>query len=99
MGATARAHGKGLRNDAISLNVFQDYAASSVDATMSPLLTNTAGFSVVIKPTSGAVSSTNPSFTATCLLMTYSPLAGGVGDANQTKIDLVCNGAVVRATS
>lgn len=99
MGATAREHGAGLRNDSISLNFFQDYAASKVDAILSPLLTNTSGFSVVIKPTSSAVSSTNPSFTATCLLLTYSPLAGTVGDANQTSVEFVCNGAVVRGTT
>jgi len=99
MGATAREHLPGLRNDEIRLNFFQDFAANSVDATFSPLIGSSAGFTVVVKPTSSAVSSTNPSFTATCILLDYSPLAGEVGAANQTSITLVCNGAVVRATT
>lgn len=99
MGATAREHGAGLRNDGITINFFQDYAASNVDAILSPLLTNTSGFAVVIKPTSAATSTTNPSFTATCLLLTYSPVAGTVGEANQTSVEFVCNGAIVRGTT
>ncbi len=98
MGATAREHAPGLRNDSITLNFFQDFAAANVDATFWPLIGNT-GFSVVIKPTSAATSSTNPSFTANCILLTYSPLAGAVGEANQTSIELPCNGAIVRATT
>ena len=101
MGATAREHGKGLRNDSITINFFQDFAASSLDQTMSPLVTNTAGFAVVIKPTSAAVSSTNPSYSMTSLLFTYSPIAASVGEANQTSIEFLpaAGGSIVRATS
>lgn len=98
MGATAREHGQGLRNDSMTFNFFQDFSASKVDATFWPLLSNT-GFTVVVKPTSAAVSTTNPSFTATCLLFTYQPLAGSVGEASQTSIELQCSGAIVRATT
>ena len=98
MGATAREHLAGLRNDEVTINFYQDFDAAKVDATFWPLIGSTA-FSVVIKPTSAAVSSTNPSFTASCILLTYSPLAGSVGAANQTSITLPCNGAIVRATT
>lgn len=101
MGASSREHGKGLRSDSVTINFFQDYAASKVDATLSALVTNTAGFAVVIKPTSASVSSTNPSFSMTSLLFTYSPLAGGVGEANQTSVEFLpsAGSSVVRATS
>lgn len=98
MGATAREHAGGLRNDSMTINFYQDFAANEVDATFWPLLSST-GFSVVVKPTSAAVSSTNPSFSATCLMFTYQPLAGAVGEANQTSIELQCSGAIVRATT
>ena len=98
MGATAREHLAGLRNDQLTINFFQDFAAANVDATFWPLI-GTTPFTVVVKPTSSAVSSTNPSFTASCILLTYTPLAGTVGEANKTSISLPCNGAIVRATT
>src|ERR1051326_6474374 len=62
MGASARTHAPGLRADKITLNVYQDYAASKVDATVSPLLGSATGASMVIKPVATTVSSTNPSY-------------------------------------
>lgn len=101
MGASAREHGKGLRTDGITVTFFQDYAASAVNAILQPLVSNTSGFAVVIKPTSGTVSSTNPSWTMTSLLFTYSPLAGGVGEANQTSVEFLpaAGGSIVYATT
>lgn len=101
MGASSREHAKGLRSDSITVSFFQDYDASKVDAVLSPLITNTSGFAVVVKPTSAAVSSTNPSFSMTSLLFTYSPLAGGIGEANQTSVEFLpsAGSSVVRATS
>ena len=98
MGATAREHAAGLRDDKITINFFQDFASAKVDATLWPLLDST-GFTVVAKPLSSAVSSTNPSFTATCLLFTYNPISGSVGEASQTSVEFQCTGAVVRATA
>jgi len=97
MGATAKQHARGLRDDKITINFFQDFDASKVEATLYPLLTSD-GFSVVVKPTSGAVSSTNPSYTATCLLLEYSPLAGSIGDASKTQVTFQATNAIVKAT-
>lgn len=101
MGATSRAHAPGLRDDRITLNFFQDFAASEVDQTLAPLLGVQAGTAVVVKPTSGAVSSTNPSYTMTGVLLTYMPLAGTVGDASQTSVEFVAaaGGSIVKATA
>lgn len=101
MGAVAREHGKGLRSDSITLNFFQDFAASEVSATLQPLLTSTSGFALVIKPTSSAVSTTNPSFSMTSLLFTYQPINGTVGEAAQTSVEFLpaAGGSVVYATA
>ena len=48
----------GLKSGSVTLNYQQDFGASSVDATLFPLL-GTEG-TVVIRPTSGTVSATNP---------------------------------------
>ncbi len=101
MGATAREHGKGLRSDSITINFFQDFAASSLDQTLSPLVTSTSGFAVVINPTSASTSTTNPSYTMTSLLFSYNPINAGVGEANQTSVQFLpaAGGSIVRGTT
>jgi hypothetical protein len=96
-GSTWRTRQGGLKDGSIELEFNQDYAASNVDATIWPLLgTNTT---IVIKPTSGSVSATNPSYTASVLVREYSPVDGSVGDLNKTSVSWPTNGAVVRATT
>ncbi len=101
MGASAREHGKGLRTDSITINFFQDFAASSLDQTLAPLVTSTSGFAVVINPTSAATSTTNPSYTMTSLLFSYNPINAGVGEANQTSVQFLpaAGGSIVRGTT
>jgi hypothetical protein len=101
MGASARTFTPGLRDDTITLNMYQDFATGKVDATHFGLLGSAAGASMVIKPTATTVSSTNPTYTATVAPYEYSPLNGSVGDASQTTITYKCaaGGVIVRATS
>lgn len=76
----------GLSEDTISVDLQQDFAPAEVNATLTPLYVNETEFTVVVKPHTGAVSATNPSFTATCILLEYQPLAGKVGDLSNTKV-------------
>ncbi len=98
MGASAHQHAPGLRADQITVNFLQDFASAKVNATLWPLLGNT-GFTVVVKPTSSSVSTTNPSFTATCCLFTYSPISGKVGDRSETSVQFMTTGLIVMATT
>lgn len=98
MGATAKQHSLGLRDDTITINFVQDYAAGAVHATLHPLVGNT-GFSVVVKPTSQATSTTNPSFTATCVMFEYQPLSGSVGDRSDNSVTFQPIGAIVMGTT
>ena len=77
-GGTFRERIAGLKTGSVTLNFFQDFAAGAVDATLFPLLGSNA--TVVVKPTSGTVSATNPAFTAVCLVVTYSPFSSSVSD-------------------
>lgn len=99
MGATARQHAVGLRNDTFTVTFLQDYAAGSVDATLSPLVGSNTPFPFELRPTSGAVSTTNPKWTGTALLLTYTPLGGDIGDRSENEVEFVCQGAMVRGTS
>jgi hypothetical protein len=75
----------------------QDFGAGSVDATLNPLLGSIA--TVVIKPTSGTVTSTNPTYTMTALVTQYSPFASSVGDIATLSVTWPVSGSVVRGTA
>ena len=103
MGEGTRSNKPGLKNWSVDVEFVQDYAANEVDATLFSLVG--ADFPLVIKPTSAAVSSTNPSYSANATLSSYQPVGGGVGDLEMAPCTfLPCKGAsgspiLVRATS
>lgn len=88
--ASYREFATGFKDATISGDVLQDHATGEVDATLWPLGPGNVGgttFTVVVKPTSAAVSATNPSFTMSqAALFEYSPIAGGLGDASSTSV-------------
>ncbi len=96
-GSTFRTRVGGLKAANLSLEFHQDFGAASVDATLFPLLNTIA--TVVMLPTSGAASATNPSYTATCLVNQYSPLASSVGDLATLSVSWPTSGTVTRATA
>ena len=87
----------GLKEGSLTLNFNQDYAASTVDPTLWPLLGTSA--TVVIKPTSSAVSSANPAYTAICLVTDLTPVSGQIGDLATFSVTWPTNGTVSRATA
>lgn len=86
MGATNKEILAGLGDATITVTVFQDFAAGEIDATMWPLSTSDTPFPVAVKPTSAAISATNPEYQMSALLLTYSPLDGSVGEASTTEL-------------
>jgi hypothetical protein len=86
----------GLKSGSLTLQFMQDFGAAAVDATIYPLLNTVA--TVVIVPTSGTVNSTNPSYTATCLVNSYSPFASSVGDIATLSVTWPVSGTVTRGT-
>ena len=87
----------GLKEGSLTLNFNQDYAAATVDATLWPLLGSQA--TVVIKPTSSAVGSANPSYTAVCLVTDLTPVSGQIGDLATFSVTWPTSGTVTRATA
>ena len=87
----------GLKQASLTLNFMQDFAAGSVDAILSPLLATLA--TVVIKPTSGTVTATNPSYSMLALVTQYSPFASSVGDIASLSVTFPVSGTVTRATA
>lgn len=96
-GATSRTRIGGLKDATISLDFHQDFGATSVDETLFPLLGTLVAF--VIKPTSGAVSATNPSYSGTALCTQYSPFANSVGDLATLSVSWPVSSDVVRSVT
>jgi len=99
MGATGVTRLPGLRDESITVTWRSDFAAAKVDATLAPLYTGGTPHTVVVKPTSAAVSATNPTYTGTCYLLEFAPIAGGVGDVADVETTFVVDGVITRATA
>jgi len=87
----------GLQNVSCEIEFMQDFAATKVEATIFPLVgTQTT---VVIKPTSSAVSATNPSYTlSSTYLASHTPVAASVGEMAMTSLSFT-GGSLAKATS
>jgi hypothetical protein len=87
----------GLKEGTLTLNFNQDYATTTVDATLWPLLGTNA--TVVIKPTSSAVGTANPAYTAVCLVTDLTPISGQIGDLSTFSITWPTTSTISRATA
>lgn len=96
-GADYRTRIAGLKDASITLDWHQDFGASSVDATLFPLLGSAVAFTIT--PTSEATSATNPAYSGTAIVTSYSPFASSVGDIATFSVTWPVSGAVTRATA
>ena len=88
----------GIQNNTLEVTLYQDFASNETEATIFPLVgTQTT---VVVKPTSAAASSTNPSYTLTnCYLANHTPInAGDVGSTSPMTLTFT-GGTLTKATS
>lgn len=97
-GGTFRSRIGGLKDASLTLDFHQDFGAASVDATLWPLLGTNA--TVVIKPTSGTVTATNPAYSGVFLVTQYQPFASTVGDLATLSVTWpLASGSITRATA
>ena len=95
-GSSWRTRVAGLKTGTVNLQFNQDFGAAAVDATIYPLL-GTIG-TIVITPTSTAISATNPAYTATVLVNAYG-VNGQIGDLSTVSVSWPVSGTVTRATA
>lgn len=87
----------GLKDGSVKIDFFQDFGAAAVEATLYPLFGTLA--TVVVLPTSGTPSATNPSYTFLALVNSHSPVAGAVGDVATFSVTYPTSGTVVKAVA
>ncbi len=97
MGALGKARKAGLRDDMFEFELFQDFATSSVAATLFPLV-GAPAFPITVRATSAAVSATNPSYEGTSILTGYGALTGNVGTPLMTTVSLPVDGVITQVT-
>jgi hypothetical protein len=93
-GTNSRTRIGGLKDGEVSFDFHQDFGSGGIDSIFQPLLgTNVQ---VEVKPTSEAVSATNPSYSFEVLVAEYSPLDSSVGDLATFSVTLPISGDVTR---
>jgi hypothetical protein len=85
----------GLINISWSLDLFQDFAAASIDAVFGAAVLARTLVYLDLKPTSAARSATNPSIVGAVYVKSY-PTAYAVGAGVKTKIDFMSAGKFAR---
>ena len=85
----------GLLDTTISLSLHNDYSA--VEGLIYPLIGSTT--TVVVKPNGTAVSTANPSYTATVLVTGWSAVNGAVGELNTVDVSWPVSGTVTKAVA
>lgn len=97
MGSSGHTFTGGLQNNSLDITFNQDFAATKVAATLDALIGTTT--TVVVKPTSAAVSATNPSYTlSNAFLAATQPVAGSVGDLASMSVSFT-GGTLVKAVA
>jgi len=97
MGAGGHSFAGGLQNNSCAVDLFQDFEASSVEATIYPLVGTAT--TLTVKATSAAVGATNPLYTLTgTFLASHTPVSGATGDLAMTSLSFT-GGTLVKTTS
>ena len=99
MGDTARSRAQGLIDWSMDVTFFQDFDSGTVDDTLFSIASGSASVSAVLKPTSAAVSTSNPSYTGNVVIGTYQAVAGTVGDMATVTVNFASAGTLTRATA
>lgn len=92
--AAGRTRVAGLADNSVTLEFHQDFASSSVEQTIYPLLGTTTA--VVVKPTNAAVSGNNPSYSFTALVSEWQPLSGAVGELSTASVTWPISGKITK---
>ena len=80
-GAGFRTRVAGLKDGSITIDFHQDFATSGSGAVDQTIWNNFGSLAtVVVSPTSGSVSSTNPTYSGVYLVSQVTPIASSVGD-------------------
>jgi hypothetical protein len=93
----ARTRIAGLLDNSVTLEFMQDFATSTLEPTIYPLLGTTT--TVVVKPVGSVTSATNPSYTFTALVSEWQPVSGAVGELATASVTWPISGTITKAVA
>ena len=86
----------GLIDNSVTLSMHNDYNA--IDGLIFPLIGSTA-VTMVIKASTAAVSTANPSYTFSVLCTEWTPVNGAVGELNTADVTWSISGTITKAVA
>ena len=92
--AAAKTRQAGLVDNSVTLEFHQDFAASSIEQTIYPMLGKVSA--ITVSPTDDAVSATNPEYQFNAVVSEWTPLNGAVGELSTASVTWPITGAVVK---
>ena len=87
----------GLEGSKLAITFKNDVASGQLDETMWALRGTVVPFEVRVNNT--AVGTSNPKYTGSVLIGSWTPISGSPGDVNEASVTYTCSGVVTRATS
>lgn len=97
MGDDTRLMKGGLGTWTLEFEAHGDFAASELDDIIDGLTDNEAA--IEVRPVNTTVGATNPKWTGTALVTSYTPITGAVGDLGSASVSCVAASALTRAES
>lgn len=88
----------GLKSGSVSLDFHSDFGSGAISNLLADKV-GTIGTVVVIAANGTAASATTPAYTATCLINSFTPIAGAVGDLATFSVTFPTTGEVSYATA
>jgi hypothetical protein len=96
--AAAKTRLPGLKDNSVTLEFNQDFAALGPEVSINAVGSSLVGtvVPVIIKPTSGAVSATNPSYSFSAVCSEWQNVQGGVGELSTISATWPITGAITK---
>ena len=94
-GDTAKKRVAGLADNSVTFEFHQDFATSSVEQVIYPLLGTAV--TCTVKPVNTTVGATNPSYSFSVLVSEWTPLNGGVGELATASVTWPISGVITKA--
>jgi len=97
----ARTRVAGLADNSVTFEFNQDFATSGPEVTINAVGSSLVGTvtTCVVKPTSGSVSASNPSYTFSAVCSEWSPLSAAVGELATVSATWPISGTITKAVA
>ena len=99
--AGAKTRLPGLKDNSVTLEFNQDFAAAGPEISINAVGSSLVGtvVPIVIKPASGAVSATNPSYAFSAVCSEWQPVQGSVGELSTISSSWPITGAITKTVA